>query len=316
MLQRSLLLALASACLLPAFAATASGRPTGAAAPLTATSARANVALPAPASARSIVSTLWAKRERALAASDAAALAQVESFSAQQQDNAVITMRKEKWGHRKDPHPAMRVVVHVPARSVQPAFFASVRTTNVRSGQHPWYVVAVQRTDAGWKIGFIVLGGYKAAPPLPLSRNARGYTQALTPAVKARIDRLAGAWFRSSAAKSKRVEHNDLGETIRSQGASAPDTDGIYGLPLPGGRVLSCFTLHVLEAHSFDSGLLQEQDETRGFWGTKLAPGRYKTIVVDMAAPFCAVGRGTGAGTGALALEYEQHQVAIRGIRP
>ena len=98
--------------------------------------ARANVALPAPApaSARSIVSTLWAKRERALAASDAAALAQVESFSAQQQDNAVITMRKEKWGHRRDPHPAMRVVVHVPARSVQPAFFASVRTTNVRSG--------------------------------------------------------------------------------------------------------------------------------------------------------------------------------------
>ena len=139
----------------------------------------------------------------------------------------------------------------------------------------------------------------------------------LTPAVKARIDRLAGAWFRSSAAKSKRVEHNDLGETIRSQGASAPDTDGIYGLPLPGGRGRSAVSRCTSSRPTRSiPACCRNRTKTRGFWGTKLAPGRYKTIVVDMAAPFLAPSvaeRGTGARS---ALEYEQHQVAIRGIRP
>ena len=115
------------------------------------------------ASARSIVTNLWSRREVALATLSAARLAPIERASARRTDTAYVANVLCKCEPQKDRHPASAVVAQVPKRTVKPVFFAQVRTTNGKQ-EHPWYLVAVERDRGAWKLALIAFGGYGTAP--------------------------------------------------------------------------------------------------------------------------------------------------------
>lgn len=153
LLARSILLAVVVSSLALTFGGSAS-----------AGASRRSATLPTPAAAKAIVSDLWAQREGALALLNADMLTPYETAAARTIDRAYINAVNCQRSPAKDAHPALRVIPEVPQSSVQPVFFAEVRTTNERSKQHPWCVVAVARDAGHWKLAFVTLGSKSALP--------------------------------------------------------------------------------------------------------------------------------------------------------
>jgi hypothetical protein len=266
-----------------------------------------------PDSARSIVTSLWTRRENALASLDTRAINRFESGYARQQDNAYINAVRCRCEPPKDAHGLDLVVPQIPkAASVQPAFFAQVHATNADTGEQAWYVVAVERAGTGWKFAHVNFGGYKAAPPLRAFTHSDGYTPRVTTASRARMTRLAEASIQFANTHNPLTHRTEYGATVRSRYAIKPGKDGIYGLALPSGEVLSCFAMHRSDTYSLQSGLLQGR--TRNQWGRLLRPGIYESITIDNAAPMCVVGQGTRGKVGTLEFKYDKRVVGTTGI--
>jgi hypothetical protein len=274
--------------------------------------AGAAVKLPKPASARLIVKNLWSRREVALATLREARLVPIERASARRFDSNYVRNVRCKCEPKKDRHPAIAVIVQVPRRSVKPVFFAQVRTTNAVR-KHPWYVIAVERAAGTWRIALVVFGGYGAAPPLRGLTRSNAKTLPVKARSYARIRRLADASLAYRTAHAKRRNRTSYGATVRIRSEMQRAKDGIYGLALPGGKVISCFTMHSIKTYSLPRGLAQ--NARRKQWGHGLAPGSYKTITVDRAVPMCTVGKGARRAIGVLRFTYNERAVGITGVR-
>ncbi len=283
--------------------------------PLTRSSASTNVAhAQSPAAARSIVSSLWSQRESALASLDASEIDRLESAYARRQDDAYINSVLCRCEPEKGSHPSDRVVPQIPKSSSQSVFFAQVHTTNSDTGERPWYLVAVERDDTGsWKLAHVNFGGYKAAPPLRGLTNSDGYTRRVSAVSHARMTRLAENAIRFANTHNDLTQRTDYGATIHARYALEPERDGVYGLALTSGKVLSCFAMHRIDTYSLQSGLLQGQ--ARRQWGHSLPPGIYRSITVDNAEPMCVVGRGVGKSVGVRQFKYDTRVIATTGVR-
>jgi hypothetical protein len=264
-----------------------------------------------PAAARAIVTRLWLRRETGLASLDAGMLAPVETAAAVAEDRAYVSDVRCGCEPRKDGHTIVAILPEIPRTSPGDAFFAQVRTTNVTSGDHPWYVIAIIHVGGTWKIAYVTLGGYKPRPPLSGLGVAAGTTPLVSAHDAARMVHIAQreAWWGN--AHAHRTSRTSYGATVRARGVVRPGADGVFGLNLPGGRVLSCFTLHELDTYSLRGGLAQ--DEARQQWGAQLAPGAYRTITADTAAPECAAGTGIGPAVPSLWLQYTPERVGVTG---
>jgi hypothetical protein len=300
LIARSILLAVIVASLALTFGGSAS-----------ADSSRGAGVLPTPAAAKAIVSDLWAQREGALALLNADMLAPYETAAARTIDGAYIQAVNCQCSPAKDAHPALQVIPEVPRSSVQPVFFAEVRTTNDRSKQHPWYVVAVARDAGHWKLAFVTLGSY-GGTPLPELGGSGAPTPGVSAAMHARIARIAAYAATAATTRDGKVRHTDYGATVRTRAAVEAAKDGVYGLSLSSGTVLSCFTLHVLGTTTLAGGLQQGAAQTQ--WSTLLAPGAYKSITVDAATPQCMVGSGVGTHPGKLRMQYDETIVGVTGV--
>ena len=311
------LFAVAAAALLVMLGAAGCGQSneSSSAGPAARTSSSSDAALlETPAAARSIVRSLWSQRESALASLDAAELDRFESAFAKQQDTAYINSVRCRCEPPKDPHPPDRVIPQIPKASVQPVFFAQVHATNARTGKRAWYVVAVARDGTGvWKLVHINFGGYHAAPPLRSLTNSDGYTPEVSAAARARMRHLVEASMRYTTTHNELTHHTDYGATVHSRYELDPERDGIYGLALPSGKVLTCIGFHRIDTYSLRSGL--QQGPARTQWGHLLPPGIYTSISVDNASPVCVVGRGVGETTGVLRLKYDERVIATTGVR-
>ncbi len=213
---------------------------------------------------------------------------------------------------QKDRHSIGAILPEIPRSSPHGTFFAQVRTTNLSSGDHPWYVLAVTRAAGTWKIAHVTLGGYKPRPPLSGLRVRAGAVAAVSARDQARMVHVAARETAWATAHARRTSHTSYGATVRARGVVRPAADGVYGLTLPGGKVLACFTLHELDTYSLAGGLAQ--DESRQQWGAQLAPGAYRTITVDTAEPECAAGTGVGRAVPGLWLQYTSQHVAVTGM--
>jgi hypothetical protein len=280
----------------------------------TKTSSSAAATLPTVAQARPIVENLWSRREAALAALNTAMIAPVETGSAKHQDDQYVASVRCRCEPQKDPHPLDAMIPQIPRASSDGTFFAQVRTTNARTHEHLWYVLALKRgPSGGWKIWYVNLGGYKAAPPMRWLTDSNGYTRPVNATSRAQIAHLATAYVRFVMARGPLTGRTDYGAAIHRWVRVEPKNDGIYGLALASGDVLSCFTVHYFETYSLEAGLLQ--GVTQGQWGHHLAPGVYRSITIDTAAPMCLAGKGVGETVGVLRFNYEQRVVAIAGVR-
>ena len=264
-----------------------------------------------PAAARTIVTRLWLGRETALASLAAAMLRPVETAPALAEDQAYVAGVRCGCQPQKDEHTIVAILPEIPRTSPRETFFAQVRTTNTSVGDHPWYVLAITRTAGGWKIAHITVGGYKPRPPL----SGLGVAAATTAPVSAHdvarmvhIARREAWWGNTHAHRTSRMSY---GATVRARGVVRPGADGVFGLALPGGKVLACFTLHELDTYSLRGGLAQ--DESRQQWGAQLAPGAYRTVTTDTAAPECAAGTGVGRAVPGLWLRYTPQLVGVTG---
>jgi hypothetical protein len=264
-----------------------------------------------PAAARSIVTRLWLGRETALASLAAALLRPVETAPALAEDQAYVEGVRCGCQPQKDEHTIVAILPEIPRTSPAGTFFAQVRTTNTSVGDHPWYVLAITRAAGTWKIAHVTLGGYKPRPPLSGLGVAAGATAAVSAHDVARMVHVAQreAWWGNTHAH--RTSHTNYGATVRARGVIRPGADGVFGLALPGGKVLACYTLHELDTYSLRGGLAQ--DESRQQWGAQLAPGGYRTVTTDTAEPECAAGAGVGRAVPGLWLRYTPQVVGVTG---
>ena len=264
-----------------------------------------------PATATAIVTRLWSRREVALSTLSGAALAPIETAEAAAQDRAYVNDVRCGCAPQKDAHSIVSILPEIPRTSPQHAFFAQVRTQNLSTGDHPWYVLAVVRSAGSWRIAYVTGGGYKPKPPLSGLGIAAGPTAAVTARDRARMVHIAKretAWAGSHGAH---VSHTDYGATVRARAGLRVAADGVFGLTLPGGSVLACYTLHELDTYTIPGGLAQ--NDARQQWGPQLAPGGYRSIVVDSQQPYCAVGSGRGSAAPPVWLDYLQQRVAVTG---
>jgi hypothetical protein len=264
-----------------------------------------------PAAARTIVTRLWLRRETALSSLAAGPLSPVETGAAIAEDRAYVEGARCGCEPQKDGHTIVAILPAIPRTSPADTFFAQVRTTNTTSGDHPWYVVAITHAGGSWKIAYVTFGGYKPRPPLSGLGVAAGTTAAVSAHDAARMVHIAlreTAWGNAHAHRTSRTNY---GATVRARGAVRPGADGVYGLTLPGGKVLACFTLHELDTYSLRGGLAQ--DDSRQQWGAQLAPGAYGTITADTAEPECAAGTGVGRAVPGLWLQYTPERVGVTG---
>jgi hypothetical protein len=109
------------------------------------------------------------------------------------------------------------------------------------------------------------------------------------------------------------VSRTDNGATIHSLPALHAGRDGIYGLALAAGKVLSCFTAHQIDTYTLPSGVLQ-QNAARTQWDHHISPGTYSSITVNNAVPLCVVGTGVGAATPGLGCQYDARVYAASGV--
>jgi hypothetical protein len=272
--------------------------------------AAADGGLTTPA-ARAIVTRLWLRRERALASLAAGMLPPVETAGALAGDRAYVAGVRCGCEPQKDEHSIVAILPEIPRTSPGDTFFAQVRTTNLTSGDHPWYVLAVTRASGSWKIAHLTVGGYTPRPPLSRLHVAAGATAAVSARDVARMAQIAQREAAWADAHAHRTSHTSYGATVRARGVVRPGADGVFGLALPGGKVLACFTLHELDTYSLPGGLAQ--NESRQQWGAQLAPGGYRTITVDTAEPECAAGTGVGSAVPGLWLRYTSQRVAVTG---
>jgi hypothetical protein len=276
----------------------------------TTTSTRSAATLPSAAQARSIVFELWSLRESALASLDKAAIARVESAAAKKQDQAYVASVRCHCEPQRQADYADQVLPLVPKTSVQPSFFAEVHTKNSHTGERISYLVAVDRVDRTWKIATIALGNPRAALPSEALTKTAGRTVAINASAHRRIAQLAGASIHYAMTRNQLTHVTDYGATVRIRFALAP-ADGIYGLALHSGQVLSCFTLHSVYTYSHPAGL--RQDAARSSWGHQLDPGIYATITTDEATPMCTVGKGSDGVVGVLRFQGERRLLTVKG---
>jgi hypothetical protein len=264
-----------------------------------------------PAAATSIVTRLWSRREVALSTLSGAALAQIETAEAAAQDRAYVNDVRCGCAPQKDAHGIVSILPEIPRTSPQHAFFAQVRTQNLSTGDHPWYVLAIVRSAGSWRIAYVTGGGYKPKPPLSGLGVAAGRTAAVTARDRARMVHIAERETAWAGSHGKHVTHTDYGATVRARAGLHVSADGVFGLTLPGGRVLACYTLHELDTYTIPGGLAQ--NDARQQWGPQLAPGGYRSIVVDSQEPYCAAGSGRGSTVPPYWLDYLQQRVAVTG---
>ena len=263
------------------------------------------------ATATAIVTRLWSRREVALSTLSGAALAPIETAEAAAQDRASVNDVRCGCAPQKDAHSIVSILPEIPRTSPQHAFFAQVRTQNLSTGDHPWYVLAVVRSAGSWRIAYVTGGGYKPKPPLSGLGVAAGRTAAVTARDRARMVHIAERETAWAGSHAKRLTHTDYGATVRARAGLRVSADGVFGLTLPGGRVLACYTLHELDTYTIPGGLAQ--NDARQQWGPQLAPGGYRSIVVDSQEPYCAAGSGRGSVVPPNWLDYLQQRVAVTG---
>jgi hypothetical protein len=264
-----------------------------------------------PVAAKAIVTRLWSRRESALAMLSTASLAPIETGAALAEDRGYVEDVRCGCGPQKDGHTIVSVLPEIPRSAPQQTFFAQVKTANSADGDEPWYVLAFVHGGSGWRIAYVNFGGYKDRPPLAGLRLEPGSTAAVTAGDHARMVHIAVRELAWAQAHAHHPVHTNYGATVRFRAALHLGTDGVYGLSLPGGRVLSCYTLHELDTYSLPGGLAQ--GESRQQWGQDLAPGAYRRIVADTDQPECAAGTGRGAATPTIWLQYTPQRVAVTG---
>jgi hypothetical protein len=264
-----------------------------------------------PAAARTIVTRLWLRRETALSSLDAGMLAPVETAAAIGEDRAYVEGVRCGCEPQKDGHTIVAILPEIPRTSPEDAFFAQVRTTNATSGDRPWYVLAITYAAGSWKVAYVTFGGYKPGPPLSALGVAAGTTPAVSAHDAARMVHIAQREARWGNSHAHRTSRTTYGATVRARAVVRPGADGVFGLTLPGGKVLACFTLHELDTYSLRGGLAQ--DDSRRQWGAQLAPGAYRTITADTAEPECAAGTGVGRAVPGLWLQYTPQRVGVTG---
>ena len=265
------------------------------------------------AAARRIVTQLWTQREAALSALSGPAIGRLETAVAATEDRAYAADVRCGCAEAKAGHTIMSILPEIPRSAPDGAFFAQVRTTNTTTGELPWYVIAVVRRGIYWKIAYVNFGGYKARPPLSGLGVSAGSTAAVTARDHARMVHIARREAAWAGAHGKHVEHTSYGATIRARAALRPGADGVFGLTLRGGKVFACYTLHELDTYTLRGGLAQ--DASRQQWGRQLAPGGYRSIVVDTDQPYCVAGSGRGSAVPPTWLQYTPQQVAVTGTR-
>jgi hypothetical protein len=269
------------------------------------------VALPDATSAQQIVAGLWKQREHALLALSPRALGPVEGGVAIQLDTSYIKGVKSGTDDAKDPHPLVSVRAVIPASSVQPSFMAEIKTRNTSTGTNPWYLVAVARQAGTWKFAFVTFATENGSPPLPELGDTTA-TPALDATAHARMTRMAVWQAHATSLLYPKPEVDIYGGLVRKRARVQTTLDGVYGLVLPSGEYLSCFTLHLLDTSTRKGGL--QQDAGQDQYGPALAPGAYRSVTVDSAVPQCMVGTGTGAVPGMLRLQYDTRIVNTTGI--
>ena len=308
---------LAAACAVAAGCGGSSSAPAGpapaASSPASTASHHARSGRLTPAAARRIVAELWTQREAALSALSGPEIGRLETAVAATEDRAYAGDVRCGCASAKAGHTIMSILPEIPRSAPDGAFFAQVRTTNTTTGELPWYVIAVVRRGAYWKIAYVNFGGYKARPPLSALGVTPGTVAAVTPRDRARMVRIARLETAWAGAHATRVEHTSYGATIRARAALRPEADGVFGLTLPGGRVFACYTLHELDTYTLRGGLAQ--DAAREQWGRQLAPGGYRSIVVDTDQPYCVAGTGRGSTVPPTWLQYTPQRVAVTGTR-
>jgi hypothetical protein len=245
--------------------------------------------LPTPAAAQSIVRTLWFRREVALAQSDPSTIDTFATASAKAHDLTYMRLRRCRCEKSIGEHPIDEVVLQIPKASIRPVFFAEVHTTNASSGLRVWYVVAVEHVRSGaWKFAFVSWGGSgedATAPFLPFTKSSE-YTPPVTAEALARIQRQAKAVVHANP-----TTRTKEGVVIRSRGTMGPQAEGVYGVPLPSGQVISCFTWHVIGTYTYPGGVLVQR-AAKLSWGPLIKPGTYASITLDNAMAECTVGTG------------------------
>ena len=264
-----------------------------------------------PAAASAIVTRLWSRREVALSRLSGAALAPIETAEAAAQDRAYVSDVRCGCAPQKDAHRIVSILPEIPRTSPQHAFFAQVRTQNLSTGDHPWYVLAVVRSAGSWRIAYVTGGGYKPKPPLSGLGISAGETAPVTARDRARMVHIAERETAWAGSHGKHVTHTDYGATVRARAGLHVSADGVFGLTLPGGKVLACYTLHELDTYTIPGGLAQ--NDARQQWGPQLAPGGYSSVVVDSQEPYCAAGSGRGSVVPGYWLDYLQQRVAVTG---
>jgi hypothetical protein len=271
----------------------------------------ARAALPTASGAKQIVNALWAERERTLTARAIRAVPGYAVASAKSHD--VVYLANVLLGDTPQlvPHPIVDVIPQIPDGADQPVFFAQVLTTNGSIDRFVWYLVAVERVQGGsWKIGFVTFGGRDAkTPPLrPLTRSDAS-TPRVTADARARITRMARSY-----AKPYPTQRTPNGVVVHSHGAVRIASERVYGLALPSGDALSCFTWHTIATVTYPAGVLQQRSPVYA-WGHMLALGDYRKITLDKAVAQCTAGRGDGRHKPFLLLQDALRTQAISGVR-
>jgi hypothetical protein len=268
--------------------------------------------MPPPAAAASVVRSLWNSREDVLDARDAAGLDAIETGAAKEMDQAYLTFVNCDCEPPKDPHRLVDVVPVVPKRSADGSFMAQVLTKNPR-GENVWYVVGVRRVEDTWKIGFLSFGWYKADPPLqPIVRNG-GYTLPVTESTERRIREVASSTVPYATTHNSLTSMTDYGAVVQTNPEVHLAKDGVYGLALQSGEVLSCFVFHTVERYEIPGGYLQ-QSAGRDQWGPFLAPGRYRSVTIDNGVAECETGSGREGAAGRAYLRYDRRVLAVTGV--
>jgi hypothetical protein len=293
-------------------AAPASARPTGdGASPLTSTRATEGISLPSPEQATSIASVLWAQREQALNATDASRIDTFDAASAKAHDLVYLANIRSGETPQLVPHPLVKVIPQIPRGSDRPVFFAQILTTNGSIGKFVWYVVAIERgRDDTWRIGFMSFGDRdKDVPPLSSLTRSDSYTPRVTAELRARITRQA-----MTVVHAYPVQRPRKGVVIRGRGAVDVAAERIYGLVLPSGEVLSCFTWHTIETIRYTPGVLEQRSPTF-VWGRRLAVGDYRSITIDEAVAQCTRGTGKGTSKPTLVMQDLPRRASTTGVR-
>jgi hypothetical protein len=282
MSTRAFLLAAATACIALSLGAPAYGHPNRPASPRS----EAKVALPKPEVAKAIVQALWIRRESALVRRNQRAVGTFATASAKAHDDVYLRALKCCGETEVNPHAVTDVFLQIPKESTRPVFFAQVQTTNAVSNGLVWYIVAVERgRDGYWKFAFVTYAGKDDdTPPMSRVTHSDTYTPAVTADTEARIVRQA-----MLVAHNYPVTRTDEGLVVRSRGAVMRAKEGIYGLALPSGDVLTCYTWHTIGTITYPGHVLV-QKAPKYVWGRLLKPGAYTSITVDKAVAQCVAG--------------------------